>query len=37
VRDSEKPKGRKRPRGWHRGPNQDRDWRSAADRLGEAA
>ncbi len=33
MRDSEKPKGKKRPRGWHRGQNRDREWIDAQRRL----
>jgi hypothetical protein len=28
-----KPKGRHRPRSWHRGPNQDRAFRLAVEKL----
>jgi hypothetical protein len=31
----EKPKGKKRPRGWHRGPNRDTEYRDASSKLDE--
>ena len=35
--DHEKPKGMKRPRGWHRGQNRDAEFLAAQQRLEDAA